>query len=229
MPYRKKYYKKGVAKKAVAKARKKNFERKVKAVIQKEAEHKFVDGTSPDISFDAAAVPGALIKPLVKNTCGELVQGTNHNQRLGDKVHLHSYHMKGLFVPGAQTGAYRFILGQVLDSQDPDAPTVTYGNLFSNIVTGASDYTAITALPNTEPQVKWKALHDEVITIDSNASSAPRLMDIKINQNQFRQRYLNYDGLDTIHNGMLFYMAVSGNGASATIQDIRSKLTYTDV
>lgn len=225
MPYRRKNYK------AKAK-RKRTFVRKVKSAMNKLSEHKWVDksaiyGPNVTLAFDAAPAAATAVKPLLLDAFGgnvAPVQGTTANNRVGDRIRLLRLRMKGVIVPSSGVGACRVIIGQVTDSQDPSAPTLTYGEILNGLV--GTTYACITSAYNHEPLVQYKILADQVYTWDANNASAPKVF--SLDTNRFKQYNINYDGTGNVHTGMLFYVFMSANGQALNMENVYTRLTFVD-
>lgn len=205
----------------------KRFTTLVKKVIDKQAEHKYVEANVTSLSFDATPAGATVVKNLEIDLTGQIAQGVAVNQRIGERIKLMGMEFRAVFVPTtATTGAVRLIIGQAIDEQLQTAMTLTYGEILSQL-SGAGDFSCITSAYEHEPQFKYKLLMDEVITWDAQNTAAPRVISKRFNR--FPVKVRNYDGSSNNLTGSFFYMLLSANSVAATLKYPTCKITYTDV
>lgn len=220
-------YKRANKKRAVRSRPTKRFANLVKKVIDKEAEHKYVEANVASLNFDATPASATIVKSLDTDIVGNIIQGTGVGQRVGERIKLQSMEFRAVFVPTTATaGAVRLIIGQCVDEQLTTAMTLTYGEVLSQL-SGAGDFSCITSAYEHEPQFKYKILSDECITWDAQNTAAPRVIVKRFSRFPVRSR--NYDGSTSNVTGAFFYMLLSANSVAATIKYPTVKIAYTDV
>jgi len=204
-----------------------HFTKLVKKVVQKEAEKKYSENQIASIAFDALPAAADICQALDVTMNVDITQGSNSEQRIGDRIKLVSMDFRAVFVPTvATTGAVRMIIGQVLDQSDPGVPTMPYSSVLTGL-TGAADFSCITAAYDHEPLVSHRVLSDEVITWDATNAAAPRLIAHHFSNLPLRNR--NYEGNLTTATGNFYYLFLSANGVAASLLRPYCKITYTDI
>jgi len=203
-----------------------HFSKLVKKVVQKVAEKKYKESFQASIAFDALPVSTDICTSLEATMGLDISQGTTSSTRIGDRIKLVSMDFRAVFVPTvATTGAVRLIIGQVLDQSDTTL-TMPYSSVLSGL-TGAADYSCITAAYDHEPLVSHRVLSDEVITWDATNAAAPRMIAHHFSNLPLRNK--NYEGNLATSTGNFYYMFLSANGVAASLLRPYCKITYTDI